>query len=458
MLITFFVNKFKGRIVTQKNYEQRFFSAIYPAAFCILLFSFGLPFIIKGLEPLLAYSGPIKQFRSIGRFAWVFFYVANIGVFYWLFQKISNWNSKVLQSVVTFLLLGLLLFEGVTYAYKKTYKLYEIPAFYDKDHPENAWMKVINVDNFQAIIPLPFYHFGSENFYLMPKGKTMHHSQVASLQSGLPLVSAFLSRTSLGQTFKILQFIKEPYRTPELINDLPNDKPFLLWLFKEKREFVKKDYQHLVEMATPLYQDEMVEIYKLPIDAIAEEVEKRKSAIQEEYRNKKNYIHQNFRSRDSLQTFVYQDFENTPMEKAYQGNGAFEGSVPDELVFFDGTLPNQQKGRKYNCTVWAYFKDDGIPRIQIGYREFNAAGQQIEFKGFDTKHFVKAIDGPWVLLELPFEVKEADSSIEFKIVNNDVPHKKIYMDDLFIFPQDEPVYLKTKNSIMKNNRWFETNN
>ena len=73
-------NRFKASLFAQEGKREQFLQLGFWAAFVLLVFAHGIPFTINGFAFLLDYAGPIRQFRSVGRFAWVFYYVANLCV------------------------------------------------------------------------------------------------------------------------------------------------------------------------------------------------------------------------------------------------------------------------------------------------------------------------------------------------------------------------------------------
>ena len=76
------------------------------ASFVLLLFSMGYPFKLGG-EGILDAIPFIKQFRSPGRFAWVFYFVATIGstiiLSKYFLVKVNNYVRNTLVSAILIL-------------------------------------------------------------------------------------------------------------------------------------------------------------------------------------------------------------------------------------------------------------------------------------------------------------------------------------------------------------------
>ncbi len=211
------INK-NRKIREYSNYG--FIRIFFLSALLTCFFSMGLPFSIKGLEGLLDYAGPLRQFRSIGRFAWVFYFAINIFAFAWLFK-----NLKGKWRFLNYLALAILLLEAFHFSTDKNLRLDAIP----KMEVGKTFNDIPGIDyrRFQGIVTVPYFNVGSDNFWWHSDGFILQNALTLSVQTGLPTTSAMLTRTSLRQRINQIQLIVEPYRIPKILDDLPNQKPFL---------------------------------------------------------------------------------------------------------------------------------------------------------------------------------------------------------------------------------------
>ncbi|HRF39010.1 MAG TPA: hypothetical protein PK198_09485, partial [Saprospiraceae bacterium] len=99
-----------------------------------------------------------KQFRSIGRFAWVFFYVINIVAFLWLY---SATKSKPWQPVVMGAAIALLSWEAWNFQKMFDLRLDEVEEF--KTGQQFTDLKEIDFSRYQAILTVPYFNIGSDN-------------------------------------------------------------------------------------------------------------------------------------------------------------------------------------------------------------------------------------------------------------------------------------------------------
>jgi hypothetical protein len=82
------------------------------AGFLCLCFGFLFP-RIGSLPEIYPYLGPLKQFRSLGRLSWIFFYLINIFSFYSLYSLLKS--NKVGNIVFSVLLILITTIESISF-------------------------------------------------------------------------------------------------------------------------------------------------------------------------------------------------------------------------------------------------------------------------------------------------------------------------------------------------------
>jgi hypothetical protein len=441
--------------------ENRFFlKSAFWASVVLLLFSFGIPFIIKGWEDLPYKLGPIGQFRSVGRFAWIFFYVFNIIAFYTLYFQLEKIKKNSLKVLLFVLILGALNLEGIVHFFKvNEFKLFPHPEL--REHfkkADNSWLDSDDLSEYQAIIPLPHFHQGSENFWRFSYGHEMHRSMWASIQTGLPITGAFLGRTSVSQTINLLELVAEPYRTPAVLEDLPNDKAFLVFLHKQSFHKIGYRFEHLLYYISPFYEDDQIKLYKLTIEEIKQSVERRKQKAAQSYGKSELYKFGQILSKDSTLNFIYQNFDDQSSLKAYRGKG-FEGIGEEKNIVFEGHIPNQKADHRYVFSIWAYVGEDLYIKSWLSLKEFDAQnGTELQSRDWQMHFDVRSFDKGWALIDTPFKLVNPDSKIQFSITNNDLEEQKFYFDELQIRTQGAKLFREYEKELMLNNRFYEYEN
>ncbi len=179
--------------------------AILFAAFILLLISFGWH------QKLMTWLGLdlafMNQFRATCRFAWFFYYALPIFLichFDNYFQsQFDMQKGRVLMFGISFLFFSFN-FTEAHYMFKMDedvfWKFRNIfnAAQLNSEEKENLY--TIQQKNIQAIIPLPIYHSGTEMYDRIGFNNSMIPSMIYAEQTGIPILSAMMSRTSMSET------------------------------------------------------------------------------------------------------------------------------------------------------------------------------------------------------------------------------------------------------------------
>jgi len=413
------------------------------AAWIILLLATGMPFIF-GLEYLVDYLGPFRQFRSLARLGWVFYYVYNVLVFCFVYTRVKKLTGiiRIGGMVAAVLFLYVDVYQYHTYA--KLYEINRLPPLADKRNrtPSTAWLSQVPQDKYQAIVPLPYYTIGSANFnWQNQEYDILRQSIIGSLKTGLPLTGAWISRASFGQTWKQIQLFTEPYREYELLEDLDSDKPFLLWVVEEGLSEWDKN---LIAHSNFVYEFENNKLYELKLDSIQvlpAEMAERASREYEE-----NGIINGMR-KDT----VLCSYDELNSSKSYRG-GSYCMPGTGRLIFYENVPVNITPG-KCILSFWMYLREDRYPTLRFFYEQQDKRGNIIDQKMVRCRELLQVMDGQWALLEYEFEYKNSDNKVILGI-DKDRFKKPVYVDELLIRPIGVNVYRKGSDYIFKNNRYY----
>ncbi len=172
------------------------------------------------------YVPTIAQFRCLGRFSWVLFWGANItfiAVWQAVYDKISGKSKYILLLLSLFLLIDM--YDRVAFS-EKTHV--ESPFSAEKMTEIKAVFAGIDLQKYQAILPIPYYHVGSElmPFTVDPNEYLCTSSMQASLLTKLPLMANKQSRTATYQAQQLLKIFTDGKLSDTLLNQL-NNKPVL---------------------------------------------------------------------------------------------------------------------------------------------------------------------------------------------------------------------------------------
>ena len=168
--------------------------------------------------------GPLKQFRVLGRFAWIFYFVftvATISTFYQLYKK----QGKNM-------ILGLVFIVGVSFYFVEAYPHLSITAETVSTHKNeflsenlNPELKdvvdYLNKEDYDAFLMLPFTHMSSENMMLLGEEQANYDAFMISYHTGLPMLNSVSSRLSQPESIKFNNFFGPEFCEKLLLKDIP---------------------------------------------------------------------------------------------------------------------------------------------------------------------------------------------------------------------------------------------
>lgn len=439
------------------EFNKKFAYPMLGMGVVIALLSCGVPFNIGGLSFLLDYAGPLRQFRSIGRFAWVFYYVLNIIAFTSIYNSFSKLNRPVIRFIAFALVLGLLTYEAWVFSYTK-YMFSQLKEV-ENLQPGKKFTDIPQVDyaDYQAILPIPYINIGNNNFAVAGNGNIIQYAMVMSAQTGLPITGAMLTRTSTSQTFKQMQLVAKPFQHPIILDEYPNNKPLLLLVSKDISKDDSLLYSHLMQNQKILYESKLWRLYKLKIESFDSNIRQRKQSLLNKTNQSQLYNSGNFSTTDSTSNFIFEPFDDSISETKFQGEGAFQVPVgKPESVIFQGKMPSAVPRLPCEALVWVTGIEDRATLAQIKLEELRANGALLhsETRMVGT-NFVEMSGNGWLLVRIPFVLEGTDSNLRLSVLTQSAEHCHLVIDEVLIKPEQLDIYKKVNESIWWNNRLFE---
>ncbi|MEZ4774651.1 MAG: hypothetical protein R3D00_15805 [Bacteroidia bacterium] len=403
----------------QIRYDRMFWPALpgdlavaFWAGFLILLFSMALPFRWH-LEWLLDVLTPLRQFRSLGRFAWVFFYTFTVYAAVYVYMIFRRFSQKGLRlSAISIVVTALFfwLWEAAIHI-----KIHADVALKTKGdnvlanvEPDFAkWLADAggNPDDFQAVLPIPAFNTGSEKFVPYPPSDgTVARVFKLAYNLGLPIACGSMSRTSISQSEKLIQLFSGDYIEKTILADYPNRKPLLI-LF-ESGVKLSPGEENLMKKAVRITPEDRFALYRLELDSLSTrwgEVEKRFAAEKDSLLFADGPVHKS--TRESWVYFNgYDQNEHSPF-----GAETLRGNESDPLWLFNDTIPSDSR---LHVSLWMRVdpKESGFPGFF--YREYDHAGNQVDYQQIATM-FGQVIYKDWMMVEYTFQPKAAGNRVEF---------------------------------------------
>ena len=181
----------------------------------------------------------ITQFRCLGRFSWMGFwimFILTLILFFKTYQYLLKENLWLARTYAFILLFFMYWDTKDAMVYQS--KVFEPNVFNEVLLQEKFGnLKAIDFDKYQAIFTIPAVHVGSENYNITIDDQDMwtRDWMQMSIYTKLPLFNCKMSRTSLEQAQAQVDLLLNR-KVPNLILDKINDKPVLVVYNKEMEE------------------------------------------------------------------------------------------------------------------------------------------------------------------------------------------------------------------------------
>lgn len=432
----------KGKAV--KTEFSREWLVFLLSATLLLVYSFAFPFRYD-LEFLLPTT--LKQFVNLGRFAWVFYFVITVFSIVLLNTIVAaKWRSVLLT-----LTGSLLLLEGMAVHQDIHNKIsVHTSPFNDSTFDEvmESKEKSIDFSDYQAILPIPFYHEYTGLGTMVDDEKVKRLSMQLSLRTGMPLMSAMLSRNSVNEAKYILQLFTPSFIEKPIQNTL-NHQPLLIIYSKNEPISLEKE---LLEKATLVYSNTEFELYKLELSSV---FKNNSSDLIQELNLKVDQY-----KLDTLTQFyqsnsvkmIYNSFDSTPTDFQYRGNGSFKKRKTEFGLVFDGQTTKFTPNIPYSISFW-YYNDVYDQYFNSVWLEVKNEKGEILRTEFINPCSSRIVDGDWALTEMNFQLDSDNEYIMLCSQGSKEYADSVYFDELLIRPTDVEVfkYSKDINQIIWNN-------
>ncbi len=449
-----------GKSLKQKRItliaEDSGFSPVWLViAVIALLFSMGVPFIWH-MEWLMDYISFFKQFRSLGRFSWIFYYIAAVYTAVAIHNTFRSFLDKRRYLPAYALLLTALSIWGyeangyVKYAHWLSQgSLYNYRLLFSVD--ETNWENFLkehnsNKDNFQGILLLPFFHVGTEKLWLGDPDWLMILGGKAALQLHLPIVDVMMSRSSWSAAMKQVKTAGGRYVEKPLLDDIKSNKPFLL--MQLDYDTLDHDQKVLLEASDLIglksqcyvyacYPDRLRKIYKSGIDSI--------SRILPFLAGTDTII-------GNATNCYINHMDDGHSEQHIFGAGG--GNVIEGDSSYIATLPitplKDSELYEFSCWVLLGNKDYRSPFITL--QQFDRNGKMISHPDVLTKRSTDNY-GMWFRTSAYFQLQAGCTSIRCNLIN--MPHPSYFgMDEIQLRPAESIIISKSTDGRVTVNNHF----
>jgi hypothetical protein len=399
----------------------------------LLLFAFGIPF--KEWPSGLELFPVLEQFRAVGRFIWPFFFVITITAAVLL----DRWTQRITARSVAVVLAALLPLAWVAEGWDRHVLARSSscgPNVFDPGSIplETALLDELDSGGYQAILPLPYFNYGSESFSRPRHPGAVRDAFVVSMRTGLPILAAFLTRVSVPESKKLTELVAPRFYPKALQADLADDRPILI---VRSDEALTPEEADLLQDATAIDSVPGLRLYRLARtelfrDTRAEEWT-RFEALRPTLRQ-----HGRLLSNTEI-TFVYDDLEDrTPAVPTHHGRSAYAGDKLGTHVVLDTVLIGVPDGTPMVMSAWLY----NAPSEALNLGLFLEAVQNGE-EATEVRYRVDEsplIDGVWTMVELPFQAEGDAPRLVLRMDCSGHVERRLLVDEVLIRPAAADVY------------------
>ncbi len=424
--------------LTDPFFTDKQLQALLISAFLILLFSMAVPFKY-GLEFLLDWFKVLKQFRATGRFAWVFFFIINYLVIIYLYNKFKTAKNRKLALLVLILFPLANTIEGWNQHKYFSKEIIKKPNYFQKDNLPDYFktaLQKINPDDYQAILPLPFYYIGGENFGHVGNNKSFFATELTSYHTKLPILGSHLTRNGILEAKNINQVISPRWNKKVITDDIKSNKPFLIVRSQNPLNSYEQD---ILNRSKAIYLNDTMSYYEISYDELL------KKNTDEAINNfiadsSQLFSLDGFLTNDSA-AFIYEGFDSLLTNKTYRGLGAFtckRGGTHVVLSFNGNSL---ELGENYILSFWIYNCGRNYGQDILNMQtilESKSEDGNVKWTQFRPSEST-VINGCWSFVELPFSPKPGYT---YKLLTSasKKPKQDIIIDEVFIYKADSKYY------------------
>lgn len=448
-IIRFIFQRFYKKQPAQKiiyiNHELKIF---FIASILSLLFSFAFPFSL-GMKNLVEHIPLLTQFRSLGRFSWIFYFVFRVVSFIYLFYVFKYYypSYKIASVFILFSILCLSINETRLHANKTKMDLGKTEAHNSFNPSNQIWKNVLaengyQTNQFQSILFLPFFHNGSEKLYIDRAGNDQAVAMAIAYQTGLPLIDCMMSRTSVSQTLSVAQIVSSSLIEKPIVKELKNKDILLIANTKN----LAPEEKYLLSKSKKICEYAQFKFYAMPLSAL----ENTSHFVQEGFATKKIEMYHdsifNYYSNNPIQLFYKQDFDSLSSCNTFSGAGSLILNNEEKTI---AKIPVKIAQTIWvEISFWANTYPETAAYPYLKYDCFDAENNSISSGEVNPK-LSSNIKDTWVRASMDFELKPECVRLELKTSKS----KQLNFDNLLVRHTAYDIIYDVKNdsSFMFNN-------
>ncbi len=425
---------------------------LYLVGHLILLFSFCIPFKYDAFHWIPEAITPLKQFRVLGRFTWVYFYVVTITAIVLLAQLKNRATDKKRWQIIYGLGIIFMVFEFYPAHISVSEKIREHKNPFQMHHLSPNLRAVINWTNehdYDAIIFLPFTHFSSENVFMLGSEQANRSAMILNYHTKVPLINTISSRTSVTESIMYQNLFAPSFIEKELTQVIGYDKKILLI---KTNEDLDKNENRMVQAGVEVFRNDTYTVFDFSLEKWNSPNDFNKVLTMQEKAN--TALRAGWYSDTSNVFFIYDSFDELKEVNSMFGKGALAGKKSNYNII-KSDIPPLEIG-EYTCSFWYNIRIDRPDQLAIVEQKFtDGSAKWVTEVDIRQTNFIV---NDWAFVELKFKVTEKVSETKIILSGNN-SQKWFVVDELLIRKSHgAPLFKKGKlengEYLIYNNFWI----
>ncbi|HUR29898.1 MAG TPA: hypothetical protein VMZ69_00630, partial [Saprospiraceae bacterium] len=360
--------------------------------------------------------GPLLMFKASGRMAWSFYFAITITGVVFLDKYLKKIKTQWLSYILLFVLCTIWFFDIRQYVGSKVKDAFH-PNFFNSSSRQEMLNILdenkIDISQYQAILALPKMVSWSDNFVSNINWSAQFHSMRISAATGLPMISAMLSRISTSHAAESIQMLAHPIIERDILPKLPNQKDLLLLVGVEYPPLTIGE-QYLIDISTPLYKSNSFSLYRLSIDSLQQKryMDEARFIYSQKLPLQKDAIHISFDEENSSDSFYGKGSKLIHEGTTTLIDQALSITADTHFVF---SAWSKIEYDRHGLGVWEITVSDSLGNVVFNER-------------IDARKSAD-IQDMWMRSEIIFPVREG-----FRLKVSIESNKDLYIDEILIYP------------------------
>lgn len=413
------------------------------AATIVLCYSMCIPFKWN-LDFVVERISVLKQFRALGRFAWVFYFVYSVysyQIFYKMYKALKLRKATLMAGTFLTLIFTFNFAYGYVQISQATEKALDNQNQFNKAQLSESMAQLVrSVDSlkkdYQCLLPLPFFHVGSDNFQSNEAPGIINTSFVVSYHCNFPMMASSSARSPVPEAKKLMAILGPPFFKKDIEKDIDLKKPILIlatneemnadelyWFRRSQLLWNNTDYMLLSLNPADLFNSQTDSVWS-EFDSVYDSLICQEPGF---LVTKAGYLYYNSTDLATTDTSVF-------------GSGSLRGRKNRYSILMKDFKTGMNEGTDYILSFWYYNAGDLISEGDFVISETDSLTGKIKWICMKSPMRTNKINGNWSLVEMNFKISSGSKLISLFFPEIEHNYKEYYADEFLIREAGTDVY------------------